>query len=243
MKLLLTSSGIADDALLRALEDLLGTPVVEASALVVPVGILPFTGGPQMAARLLRGEAGATLTGLGWASLGLLDLPALPSIRRDVWLPALEAADALLVWGGDPLFVSHWLRESELADLLPTLDLVYVGVSAGAIATAAVFGETYTDPLGGAGTPLSSEEVVFTVDGEEVPRTLHTAAGAGFVDVAVIPHYLNPNHPDASRENAELWAARIPAVTYAIDERTALRVVDGVVDVVGDGEWRRFEPS
>ena len=244
MELLLTSSGISNPSILGALVELLGKPVAESRALVVPTGIYPFSSGPEMAARLVRGEVRTPLTDLGWASVGLLELTALPSIDRDVWLPVLQQADALLVWGGDPLYLSHWLRESGLGELLPSMDgLVYVGTSAGAMATATVFAETFTEPRRASGTPVSSEQVLFSSQDGDAERTLVTATGAGFVDFAVIPHLDHPDHPDASLANAERWASRVPAPTYAIDDQTALTVVGGAVNVVSEGTWRLFEPS
>jgi dipeptidase E len=240
VKLLLTSSGISNPSIRNALEELLGKPISDATALVVPTAILPFSVGPEMAARLIRGEVRTPLTGLGWKSLGVLELTALPSIDREAWLPTVEGADALLFWGGDPLYLSFWLHESGLADLLPSMSSVYVGVSAGAMAACSTFGETYTEPRTGSGRPLTSQDLVFETPDGEVSRTFIVAAGAGLVDVAVIPHFANENHPDASPANAEKWAAMLPVPTYAIDDQTALKVVDGVVDVVSEGSWRLF---
>jgi dipeptidase E len=244
VKLLLTSSGISNASILDALVELLGKPIAESSALVVPTAILPFSSGPQMAARLIRGEVQTPLTDLGWRSLGVLELTALPSINRDVWIPTVQTADALLFWGGDPLYLSFWMQESGLTALLPSLTTtVYVGTSAGAMAAASTFGETYTEPRTGNGHPLTSEEVVFATPDGEVSRTFVTAAGAGLVDFAVIPHLDSAGHPDASLANAEKWAARLPVPTYAIDDDTALKVVDDVVEVVSEGSWRLFPPA
>jgi dipeptidase E len=244
MKLLLTSSGISNPTIRDALIDLLGRPIDECRALVVPTAIYPFSVGPEMSARLIRGEVKTPMTDLGWASLGVLELTALPSVDRDVWMPAVESADALLFWGGDPLYLSFWLRQSGLAELLPSLPRpVYVGVSAGAIAAATTFGETYTEPRTASGDPLTSEDMVFTTPEGDVTRTFVTAAGAGLVDFAVIPHLDHPDHPDASMANAERWAAKLPVPTYAIDDQSAVRVADGAVDVVSEGIWRLFTPA
>jgi dipeptidase E len=244
VKLLLTSSGISNASIEAALVELLGKPIAESTALVVPTAILPFSVGPEMAAKLVRGEVRTPLTELGWGSLGLLELTALPSISRDVWIPTVQAADALLFWGGDPLYLSFWMQQSGLAELLPSLTTsVYVGTSAGAMAAAATFGETYTEPRTGSGSPLTTEEMVFSTPDGEVSRTFVTAAGAGLVDFAVIPHLDNPDHPDASLANAEKWAAKLPVPTYAIDDESALTVTDGVVDVVSEGTWRLFQPA
>jgi dipeptidase E len=39
---------------------------------------------------------------------------------------------------------------------------------------------------------------------------------------------------------AERWAAEIGVPSYAIDDDTAIKVVDGAVEVVSDGHWRHF---
>jgi dipeptidase E len=244
VKLLLTSSGISNASILDALVELLGKPIAESNALVVPTAIHPFSSGPVMAARLIRGEVRTPLTDLGWGSLGVLELTALPSISKEVWVPTVQSADALLFWGGDPLYLSFWMQESGLADLLPWLtESVYVGTSAGAMASASTFGETYTEPRSSSGTPLTSEDMVFDTPDGKVSRTFVTAAGAGLVDFALIPHLDNADHPDASAANAEVWAAKLGVPTYAIDDHTAIKVSGGVVDVVSEGTWRLFTPE
>ncbi|HEU5441450.1 MAG TPA: Type 1 glutamine amidotransferase-like domain-containing protein [Ktedonobacterales bacterium] len=244
MKLLLTSSGIKNASIHHALEELLGKPIAESSALIIPTAIYPFPGGAGMAWRAISGAAASPLCGLGWKSLGVLELTALPSIADDAWVPMVHETDALLVWGGDPLYLSHWMRQSGLADLLPELprETVYVGVSAGSMAVSATFGETYLDPprSSGSGETLTSEDIVFATPQGAISRILVTAAGVGLVDFALIPHLDHEDHPDASLANAETWAARLPVPTYAIDDQTAIKVVDGAVDVVSEGHWKLF---
>jgi dipeptidase E len=241
MKLLLTSSGIKNASIQNALVELLGKPIEESSALFIPTAIYPFPGGAIHGYRAITGQAGGPLAGLGWKSMGVLELTALPSIDNDAWIPTVRETDALLVWGGDPLYLSHWLKQSGLAELLPSLpDTVYVGVSAGAIATANTFAETYPQPPRGTGEVLKAEAITFDTPEGEISVTLVTARGIELVDFAVIPHLDHPNHEDASLANAEKWAARLPVPTYAIDDETAIKVVDGAVDVISEGQWRLF---
>jgi dipeptidase E len=244
MRALLTSSGIKNDSIRDALIDLLGKPIDEANALFVPTAIYPFPGAPYMAWRAMSGQSASPLCTLGWKSLGILELSALPSIDEAAWVPTVRDADALLFWGGDPLFLANWMRRSGLAALLPTLrsEAVYVGVSAGSIAAARTFVETYPEPPRGTDGPLKSEDVVFTTPDGDLDRILVTGEGAGLVDFAVIPHLENPNHTDASLANAEIWASHIPAPTYAIDDESAVKVVDGKAEVVSEGQWRLFQP-
>jgi dipeptidase E len=42
--------------------------------------------------------------------------------------------------------------------------------------------------------------------------------------------------------NAEKWAGRLPVPAYAIDDQTAVAVIDGTVEVVSEGHWKLFNP-
>lgn len=228
MRYLLTSNGITNRSINDALVDLLGKPIEESSALFVPTGIYPFPGGGGMAWRAICGRAEGPLCELGWKSLGVLELTALPTIRAESWVPTLRETDALLVWGGDVLYLCHWMRQSGLAGLLPSLtELVYVGVSAGSIAV----------------TPNNCDA---EFDLEFVPPGSDMALGAeralGLVDFTLYPHLDREDMPDASMANIERWASGIPVPTYAIDDETAIKVTDGAVEIVSEGHWRLFTP-
>jgi dipeptidase E len=244
MKALLTSSGIKNRSIQDALVDLLGKPIAESTALFIPTAIYPFPGGGVGAWRALAGHGPSPLSELGWKSVGVLELTALPHIDEAAWVPAVRDADALLVWGGDPLFLANWMRRSGLAGLLPTLrpEAVYVGVSAGSMVAADTFVETFDEPAREVDGPLKSEDIVFATPEGDLDRILVTGQGVGLVDFAVIPHFEHEHHLDASLANAEKWAARIPAPTYAIDDETAIKVVDGVPEVVSEGQWKLFQP-
>lgn len=221
MKFLLTSAGIKNPSIHNALVKLLGKPIAESSALCIPTAIYPFSVGPSMAYRFISGSTASPLTELGWKSLGVLELTALPSIKRENWVAPVEEADALLVFGGDVLYLSRWMQESGLADLLPSLrNTVYVGISAGSIVTAPIFGETYNDPK----TP-------FVI-----------AKGLGLVDFALLPHVDHADHPESSMAKVESMAAEVPVPTYAIDDETAISVSDGKVEVISEGHWKLFTP-
>lgn len=240
MNLLLTSAGISNKAIGNALGDLIGKPIAECSALFVPTAIYPFPDGPGKAFDALTGKAKSPLCDLGWRSLGILELTALPSIDRDVWVATVREADVLLVWGGDPVYLAYFMKQSGLADLLPSLgpETVYVGVSAGSMATASTFGEVYPDPPRCSGDRLSSEELVFAGPDGGFTATLVMANGTGLVDFAIIPHVEFDDPNDVA--NAEKWAARLPVPTYALDDESAVKVVAGSPEVVSEGRWRLF---
>ena len=242
MKLLLTSAGINNISIHNALVELLGKPIAEANALFVPTGVYPFRYGQRYAWNPISGEAASRMCQLGWKSMGILELSVLPSIDKNNWLPSLEEADALLVWGGDPLFISYWMQQSGLSKLLPSIidNLVYVGVSAGSMAVASIFAETYSADRSCAGSPLTTEEIVFSSPEGETRRTLITAEGLGLIDFAIIPHYENKNHMEACSTNAEKWASRLPIPVYAIDDQTAIKVTNGSIEIISEGKWKLF---
>lgn len=221
MKFLLTSAGIKNTSIHNALVDMLGKPIAECNALCIPTAIYPVRGGPSMAYRFIRGLAASPLTELGWKALGVLELTALPSIKEEYWIAAVQEADALLVYGGDVLYLCRWMRESGLADVLPSLrETVYVGVSAGSMMTAPVFGETYDD----ANTPFVIEK------------------GLGLVDFALLPHLDHEDHPESSTTKVETMSAEVPVPTYGIDDQTAIKVINGIVEVISEGHWKLFTP-
>ena len=221
MRFLLTSAGIKNTSIRNALVDLLGKPIAESSALCIPTAAYGHPmAGPGAAWRFISGrEARTPMCELGWKSLGVLELTALPSIDREQWVPLLQATDALLVNGGDPLYLCYWMRQSGLADLLPSLrDTVWVGLSAGSLVMAPNIGEDFVrwkPPTGG-------------------DRTL------GLVGFSMFPHLDHEEMPDNSMAHAEKWAAKMSVPGYAIDDQTAIQVTDGTVEVVSEGHWKLF---
>jgi dipeptidase E len=244
MKLLLTSAGIKNTSIHNALVALLGKPIAESTALFIPTAIYPHRGGPGMAWQAICGKSESPLCQLGWKSLGVLELTALSSIDRGTWVPSVEEADAILVWGGDVLYLSYWMRQSGLTDLLPSLlrESVYVGVSAGSMAVASTIGETYSAPRAGSCSAHTSEDILFATPQGEIRRTFVTAQGAGLVDFALIPHVDHERFPENTMANAQKWASRLPDPVYAIDDQTAIKVTDGTVEVISEGHWKLFTP-
>jgi dipeptidase E len=229
VKLLLTSSGIANSSIKAELERLLGKPISQSSALIVPTGIYPFSVGGVNAYQLITGQRKTAFVDAGWKSVGILELTALTSIRPEAWVPLVEDADALLVWGGNVMYLNYWMRRSGLANMYPHLNkLVYVGVSAGSIVL----------------TPFNCDaefNLGVAPDGHEM-RDLGTSA-LGLVDFALCVHYDNPDpiFEDHRMEKVLPWASELPYPTYLIDDETAISVVDGQVAVISEGHWDRIE--
>jgi dipeptidase E len=222
MKFLLTSAGIKNTSIHDALLDLLGKPISESSALCIPTASYGHPmAGPGAAWRFISGEEPrCPMCELGWKSLGVLELTALPSIDQERWVPMVEETDALLVNGGDPLYLRYWMQESGLADLLPSLGAVWVGLSAGSMVMTPNIGEDFV----GWKPPTGGDE------------------GLGLVDFSMFPHLDHEDLPDNRMANAEKWAAGMPVPGYAIDDETAIKVTDGAVEVVSEGNWKLFTP-
>ncbi len=222
VRLLLTSGGVTNASIRDALVDLMGKPISDANALCIPTA---QWGHPQLGPASVRsfvvGEPPWLMTSLGWGSVGVLELTALPSIGEERWVPWVRGADVLLVDGGDAAYLAHWLRKSGLADLLPSLtDTVWVGVSAGSMVL----------------TPRIGDDFVSwrSPDGD---RTL------GVVDFSIFPHLDHEMMPENTSSDAKRWAAGISGPAYAIDDQTAIKVVDGHVEVVSEGQWQHFPAS
>jgi len=218
LKLLLTSGGVTNTSIHGALVDLLGKPTAECRALCIPTAQWghPMCGPASARGFVAGGHEWRHMTGLGWASLGLLELTALPTIGAERWVPWVHDADVLLVDGGDATYLCHWMRESALADLLPSLPgKVWVGVSAGSMVLTPRIGPSFVE------WPAAPDD-----------RTL------GVVDFSIFPH-LNL-FPTNTLADANRWAADIGVPAYAIDEQTAIKVVDDSVEVVSEGLWKLF---
>jgi dipeptidase E len=218
MKLLLTSGGVTNPSIRSALVQLLGKPIDECHALCVPTAQWghPMCGPRSAQGFVAGGSSSPHFSGLGWASLGLLELTALPTIGAERWMPWVQQADVLLVDGGDATYLCHWMRESGLADLLPSLpDKVWVGVSAGSMVMTPRIGTYFVE------WPSAKDD-----------RTL------GVVDFSIFPHL--DAFPTNTLAHAERWAAALGITAYAIDEQTAIKAVDGSVEVISEGRWKKL---
>jgi len=222
MKLLLTSGGVTNASIRGALVDLLGKPIAESNALCIPTAQWghPMCG-PASVHRFITDGTPAIMCGLGWKSLGVLELSALPSVDHDRWVRWVREADVLLVDGGDATYLCHWMRESGLAALLPSLpETVWVGLSAGSMVMTPRIGEYF-------------------VEWPSAPNDLTL----GVVDFSIFPHLGHELLPGNTLVAAEKWAAGMTVPSYALDDQTAIKVVGGIAEVVSEGNWKLFTPE
>ena len=222
MRLLLTSAGISNKSIHKALSDLLGKPIAESSALFIPTAIYAIPNGSEIVRKVICGSLGDPFCELGWKSLGILELTALPSLKKELWLTMLQKTDALLVGGGDCQYLCYWMKHSGLAELLPSLlhKTVYVGLSAGSMIMTS-FGTTY----GNHTLPAESDKSL------------------GIVDFALHPHLEHEWFPANSLANIEKLASTLSVPSYAIDDNTAIKVIDSNIEVISEGQWKLFTPD
>jgi dipeptidase E len=216
MKYLLTSGGVRNPSIHKALLDLLGKPIAECNALCIPTaGYGHPHAGPGPAWSFISGRDECPMTELGWKSVGVLELTALPSIDKERWVSWVRETDVLLVNGGDALYLSYWMKQSGLADLLPSLhDTVWVGLSAGSMVMTPRIGEFFVNWK----SPTGGDETL------------------GIVDFSIFPHL--DVFPSNNMANAEKWAANIAGPAYVMDDETAIKVVDGTTEVISEGKWK-----
>jgi dipeptidase E len=223
MELLLTSAGVRNASIHNALLGLLRKPIAECTALCIPTAMYghPHVGPGAGAWRFISGhEPDCPMCELGWKSLGVLELTALPSIDEERWVPKVRETDVLLVSGGDALYLAYWMRQSGFADLMRSLsETVYVGMSAGSMVMSPRIGQDFVGWK---------------------PRDGGDDSTLGAVDFSIFPHLDNPMCPENTMAGAERWAAGIPGPSYAIDDDTAIEVSDGTAEVISEGHWRRF---
>jgi dipeptidase E len=219
MKLLLTSAGISNNSIRNALIELLGKPIEESKAVFIPTAIYGVVGGGEIIRKVICGTLGDPFCEAGWKSLALLELTALPTMKKELWETVLHEADALLVGGGDCQYLCYWMQQSGLTEMLPSLlqKLVYVGLSAGSMIMTR-YGTTY----GNHTLPPDSDKCL------------------GFVDFAIHPHLDHEMFPNNSLANTEKLAGTLPFSSYAIDDNTAIKVIDGNVEVISEGNWKLF---
>jgi len=148
----------------------------------------------------------------------------------------VETADIIIVGGGNTGYLSYWMQESGLAKKLPELlkNKVYMGISAG--------GGMLTHSLNIDHERLEKTGIYYDDEYDEAaPPHAGSDQTLKLVDFVIRPHLNADYFPTATLENMEKAAARVDVPLYAFDDQSAIKVVDGKVEVISEGEWKLFE--
>lgn len=214
MKLLLTSSGINNSSIAKALFELLGKRPEESSVVFMPTASNVEVGDKSWLIDDLL-----NLKKQNFKSIEIADISA---VDKSIWLPKFEAADVLFFEGGNTYHLMRWINKSGLASIMPKLleNKVYVGVSAGSMVACPDLA-------------LKASQIVYEEDLDETEEL----AGLNLVDFYFIPHlnseYFKKVREDIIKNAVEDKTEKI----YALDDNSALKVVDGKVEVISEGEW------
>jgi len=214
MKLLLTSAGLSNPTIAKALEDLLGKTASGVKLAFIPT-----------AANVEPGDKSWMIDDLnnfkkGGFEVDIVDISAIP---REIWLPRLQEAEVLFLGGGNTFHLMHWVKQSGLQEELPELlkTRVYAGISAGSC----IAGPTI----------YNSVQNLF---GEKYE--LEIKDGLGLVNFHFIPHLNSPYFDKIREENLKEASKDLKESVYALDDSSALKVIDGKAEIVSEGKHLTF---
>ena len=214
MKLLLTSAGLSNPSITKALERLLGKSTKGAKLAFIPTAANVESGDKSWMIEDLNNFQKAGF------QVDIVDISAVP---KDIWLPRLQEAEILFLGGGNTFHLMHWIKQSGLQDELPTLlkTRIYAGISAGSC----IAGPTI----------YNSVQNLFDEKYE-----LEIKDGLGLVNFQIIPHLNSPYFEKIRKENLEEASKDLKEPVYAIDDNSAILVDNENVEVISEGEYKRF---
>jgi dipeptidase E len=214
MKLLLTSNGLSNKSIATALLELVGKPADK-----INIAFVPTAANAEEDDKSWLIDDLVNIKNQGFNQIDLVDISALP---KESWLPRFEHADVLFFSGGHTAHLMHWLRSSGLAEHLPELlkTRVYAGISAGSIVT-------------GPTLALSSNTSEPFAYADDLPRD---TKGLHLVNFHIRPHFNSPDFPKASEEYLREKAKEVPEPIYALDDQSALKIIDGNVEIISEGK-------
>ncbi len=217
MKLLLTSSGLANDSIANTLFDLVGKPPKDTTVVFVPTASNVVTGDKDWLINDLL-----NLKKQNFKSIEITDISA---VDEKIWRPSFERADVLFFEGGNTYHLMKWLNKSGLTKLLPELleDKVYVGASAGSMVT---------NP----DLALKLSQLIYDEDLER----LDEMRGLDLVDFYFLPHLNSEWFKKMRKEDIEKVAKETGRTIYALDDESALKIIDDKIEIISEGEWAVF---
>ncbi len=219
MKLLLTSAGLSNVYIAKALKDLIGPDKLHR---IHRVAFIPTAANVEEGDKSWLIKDFVTIQEFGY-EVDIVDISALP---KDVWLPRLQAAKVLFFGGGNTFHLMHWMKKSGLTEILPTLlkTRVYAGISAGScIAGPTIF---------------NSVQNLF---GEKYD--LKEKLGLNLVDFQIIPHLDSPYFKNIREENLKVAAEHIDEQVYVLDDNSAIKIDGHRTVVVGQGKHLIINPN
>lgn len=217
MKLLLTSGGLTNKSIEKALFDLVGKKAEDTKLCFIPTAATIEVGDKDWFINDLK-----NIDKQGFKSITIADIGAIP---KEKWKPQLDEADIFFFSGGNTYYLMEWINKSGLKELLPEYleTKVWVGTSAGSMVT---------NP----DLAAKISQAVYDEDHDKIGEV----AGLNYVDFYFLPHLNSPHFPLLIEENIKKIAERIPKKIYAMDDNGALKIVDGRIEIVSEGRYLEF---
>lgn len=218
MKLLLTSAGITNKSIKKALQEMLEKPFRQSSMIFVTT-----------AANVEFGDKGwliddfINFRNLGFSSIDMIDISAVP---KNIWLPRLESVDVIVFGGGNEAYLMQQIKKAGAQDdILKILKhKVYIGISAGSMIT----------------TQKLSKELTKEIFEDDVEEYIGDGKALDIIDFQVCPHLNSKHFPKSKLKYIEKVAKDLKETMYAIDDDTAIKVIDNKVEIISEGKWHKF---
>ena len=210
MRLLLTSNGISNKSIAKSFRKLLDKPFVKAKLVFIPTAANISSEDKQWLINDLNNCAR-----LGFKKINILNIDATP--QEKIWRPQVEEADAILIGGGNTFYLMHWLKKVWACGGVTEIveEKVYVGISAGSIAT---------------GPNLSLLKLYYGETGQN-------EESLKLVNFHFRSHFNSPDFPKARTKYLTKLAKQLKEPMYALDDNSALEVIDGRVKIVSEGKY------
>jgi len=217
MIFLLTSAGFTNRTISNALLDLTRRPFKEISLAFIPTAANMWDDDKSWLIDDLYNTKK-----LGFSSIDIVDISALPNA---MWEKRLNVVDIIMVGGGNTYDLIYWINKSGFSKTIEVFlkTKVYVGISAGSIVMAK-------------NLALSQSKKLYYEDRGKIDNE----KGLGFVDFHIRPHLNSPDFPNVREKYLKEQAKKILEPIYAIDDDTAIKVVNGKIEVISEGKWIRF---
>jgi dipeptidase E len=231
MKLLLTSNGLANTSIKNALEDLVGKPRKETKIAFIPTAGFAEDDEKHEPRDWLADDIYNVKE-----FCGFIDIVSLADLPKQKMLERLEYVDVIFVGGGNTFYLSYWMEKSGLFDELPRLleTRVYAGISAGSMIS--------TKSIRTASQAILNPKKFYDKEYDELgPEERSAGKSAQLVDFVIRPHYNSKTFPQVSGDFLELIAKDVKVPLYALDDQSALKVIDGKVEVISEGVWKLYE--
>ena len=225
MKLLLTSNGLANNSIKDALEDLVGKHRNEIKIVFIPTAAFCTDETAHEKHDWLAKDINDAKE-----FCGHFRIVSLADVSKEEMLSSLEYADVIFIGGGNAFYLSYWMDKLGLFDELPRLleSRVYAGISAGTMIA--------TQSLRTVSHAIKNTEFFNQGKFDEfVPGGKANSRTAKLVDLVVRPHY---GRRDFDEEYLEDIARDVGYPLYALDDQSALKIIDGKVEVISEGTWK-----